>query len=132
MIAAAAVLSFIKIVDLPFGGSVTLFSMLPIAVIAFRYGVPWGLLAGLVNAVIQMLFGMKNLSYATSPAAAVAIIMLDYIVAFVVLGLAGIFRNVIKNKGAALAAGTLLACVLRYICHVQTGFSTPSPITRLI
>ena len=121
MIAAAAVLSLIKIVDMPFGGSVTLFSMLPIAIISYRYGVPWGLLTGLVNALMQMLFGLKNLTYATSTAALIAIIMLDYIVAFVVIGLAGMFRGKIRDHGTALAFGTVIACILRYICHVISG-----------
>ena len=121
MVAAAAVLSLIKIVDMPFGGSVTLFSMLPIAIISFRYGVPWGLLAGFTNAIIQMLFGMKNLTYGTSAAAVIAIIMLDYIVAFIVIGISGMFRDKIKDNGTALALGTLIACVLRYACHVISG-----------
>lgn len=121
MVAAAAVLSFIKIVDMPFGGSVTLFSMLPIAIISFRYGLGWGVLAGFANSVIQMLFGMKNLTYATSAGAVVAIIMLDYIVAFLVIGLSGMFKGKIKDNGTALAAGTLVTCVLRYICHVISG-----------
>ena len=121
MIAAAMVLSFIKLIDMPFGGSVTLFSMLPIAIVAFRYGVPWGLLAGLVNAVIQMLFGMKNLTYATSAGAAVAIVMLDYIVAFTVLGLAGMFRNKIKDNGTALTLGCFVACLLRFLSHTIAG-----------
>ncbi len=121
MIAAAAVLSLIKIVDMPFGGSVTLFSMLPIAVISYRYGVPWGLLTGLVNALMQMLFGLKNLTYATSTPALIAIIMLDYIVAFLVIGLAGMFRGKIRDHGTALAFGTIISCILRYICHVISG-----------
>ena len=121
MVAAAAVLSFVKIVDLPFGGSVTLFSMLPIAIVSFRYGMGWGLLAGLANSIIQMLFGMKNLTYGTSAAAVIAIIMLDYIIAFVVIGLAGMFRGRIKDNGTALALGTLIVCVLRYVCHVISG-----------
>lgn len=121
MIAAAAVLSFVKLVELPFGGSVTLFSMLPIAIISFRYGVPWGLLAGFVNAVVQMLFGLKNLTYGTSAAAVIAIIMLDYIIAFIVVGFSGMFKGKIKDNGTALAVGTFIACVLRYVCHVISG-----------
>ena len=121
MIAAAAVLSFIKLVDMPFGGSVTLFSMLPIAVISFRYGIGWGSLAGFVNALLQMLFGLKNLTYATSATAVIAIMLLDYIIAFVVIGLAGMFRNRISDNGTALALGTFAACALRYICHVISG-----------
>ena len=38
MLAFATVLSLIKIVDMPFGGSVTACSMLPILIIAYRYG----------------------------------------------------------------------------------------------
>lgn len=121
MVALATVLSFLKIVDLPYGGSVTLASMLPIAIIAYRHGAGWGLGAGLVNAVIQQLLGLKNLSYATTWQAALAIIMLDYIIAFTVVGLAGVFRKAVKNQAASLTLGCVLACVLRYICHVAVG-----------
>ena len=44
MLAAAVALSFIKFIDMPFGGSVTLFSMLPIAVISYRYRMVYFLL----------------------------------------------------------------------------------------
>lgn len=121
MLALAFVLSLIKVIDMPFGGSVTAFSMLPIAVIAYRYGTAWGLLTGFTYSVLQMLMGMKNLTYGTSAAAVVAIIMLDYIVAFTVIGLSGIFKGKIKDQGISLAAGTLVACVLRYLCHVISG-----------
>lgn len=93
LIALATVLSLIKFVDLPYGGSITVASMLPIALISYRRGLGWGLGSALVYAVIQQLFGLKNLSYATSWQAVIAIIMLDYIIAFVVIGLAGMFRK---------------------------------------
>ena len=121
MLAMALILSFIKIIDMPFGGSVTAFSMLPVIIIAYRHKAPWGLMAGLAYSVIEMLLGMKNLTYATSAAAVVAIILLDYTIAFTVLGLGGIFRGKIKNQGLALMLGTLFVCVLRYICHVISG-----------
>lgn len=121
MIALGFILSMLKIIDMPFGGSVTVFSMLPVIVIAYRYGTPWGLLAGFAASLLQMLMGLKNLTYATSAGAVVAIIMLDYIVAFAVMGLGGIFKGEIKDQGISLAAGALIACVLRYICHVISG-----------
>lgn len=121
MIALAFILSFLKVVDMPYGGSVTAFSMLPIIIIAFRYGTGWGLATGFAFSLLQMLMGLSDLSYATSAAAAVAIILLDYIVAFTVLGLGGAFRSVIKDQGTAMAFGALFACVLRYICHVVSG-----------
>lgn len=76
---------------------------------------------GLAYSLLQLLLGLGSLSYATSAAAAVAIILLDFIAAFVVLGLGGVFRDKIKGQGAALAMGSLVACLLRYLCHVIAG-----------
>lgn len=121
MLALGFILSLLKIIDMPFGGSVTAFSMLPIIIIAYRYKTPWGLLVGLTASLLQMIMGIKNLTYATSAGAVIAIILLDYVVAFTAMGLGGIFRGRIKNQGASLAAGALTACVLRYICHVISG-----------
>ncbi len=121
MIALSTVLSILTIAQMPYGGSVTVASALPIAIIAYRYGAKTGLFAGTVYAALQLVLGASNLSYATSWQSALAIIMLDYIVAFTVIGLSGIFRKAIPNQAAALTAGTALVCVLRYICHVISG-----------
>lgn len=121
MIALATVLSLIKIVDLPAGGSVTIASMLPVAVIAYRHGLGWGLGAGFVHGVIQQLLGLNTLSWVTTWQSVLAVILLDYIVAFAVIGFAGIFRKAVKNQAGALALGCVLVGVLRYICHVITG-----------
>ncbi len=121
MVALAAALSMIKLLDLPYGGSVTAFSIVPIVVISYRHGVKWGLLTGFVFSLIQMLTGLSNLSYATSMAAAIAIIMLDYVLAFTCIGFAGMFRNIIKNPVASAVTGTITVCVIRYIFHVISG-----------
>jgi len=121
MLAASFVLSLIPIVSMPYGGSVTLCSMLPLALIAYRHGTMWGLLVGLAGALLQLLSGLNNLSYATSAMAAVAIVMLDYIVAFTALGLCGIFRNLRTSQTVKVVGGILVACVIRYLCHVISG-----------
>lgn len=121
MLAVAAVLSVVKLVDMPYGGSVTAFSMLPILLIAYRYGTKWGLLTGATYGLIQLLLGMDNLSYATSFGAAVAIILFDYLLAFVVLGLGGIFRRAVPSQGGALCLAVLVTGVLRYVCHTVSG-----------
>lgn len=121
MLALGFILSMLKIIDMPFGGSVTAFSMLPIIVTAYRHKTAWGLLAGFAAGILQMLSGMNNLSYATSTAAMIAIVFLDYIIAFTAMGLGGIFRGKIKDQGAAIALGALAACVIRYLCHVISG-----------
>lgn len=121
MIAIATVLSMIKIVDLPYGGSVTIASMFPIAVISYRHGIKWGCATGLVYGVLQQLLGLNTLSYFTSWQSIIAIVMLDYFVAFAVAGLGGAFRKLANNQSAALALGSLLVCILRYLCHVLSG-----------
>ena len=121
MIALSTVLSILKIAEMPYGGSVTVASALPIIIIAYRYGLKTGLFAGTVHAALQLVLGLSALSYATSWQSAVAIIMLDYIVAFAVIGFAGVFRKAVANQAAALTAGALLVSLLRYACHVISG-----------
>ena len=65
MVALATVLSLIKI-EFPYGGSITICSMLPILIIGYRYKPLVGCLKGVVYGLIQMLFGMSNFAYATS------------------------------------------------------------------
>ena len=121
MLAFATILSMIKVVDLPYGGSITAFSMLPIILIAYRYGTAWGSFTALAFSLLQLLMGMNKLSYGTSVWAVVMILLFDYVIAFTVLGLGGVFRGKLGSQGAELAAGTVLACALRYICHVISG-----------
>ncbi len=121
MIALATVLSVFKLAELPYGGSITLASMLPIAVLAYRHGTLRGLTAGLVYGVIQQLLGLKSLSYFTTPASIIAIIVLDYAAAFAVIGLAGVFRKTVRRQSTAMLLGGCLACFLRYACHVISG-----------
>lgn len=121
MLAAAFVLSLIPVVNMPFGGSVTLCSMLPVILIAYRHGTKWGLLVGFAGSLLQLLTGLNNLSYATTAAAAVAIILLDYVIAFTVLGLGGIFKKSGASQTVSLLSGATLVCVIRYVCHVISG-----------
>lgn len=120
MIAIASVLSMVKLIDLPYGGSVTIASMLPIVLISYRHGLGWGLGSGLAYGVIQQLLGLNTLGWVSGWQSIVAVILLDYIVAFAVLGLAGVFRGM-KSQSTALVCGSLLVGVLRYICHVISG-----------
>lgn len=121
MIALATVLGFIKLIDLPYGGAVTIASMLPIAIISYRHGVKRGLFAATVYGGIQQLLGLSMLSWATSWKAVVAIVLLDYIVAFAVIGFAGAFRKSVGNQALSVSLGCLVVSLLRYICHVISG-----------
>ena len=120
MLAIATVLSMIKLFNLPYGGSVTIASMLPIIIISYRHGLRWGLLSGLVYGIIQQLLGLDTLSWVTTWQSIIAVILLDYIIAFAVTGFGGVFRKKCSQP-MALLLGALLVGLLRYICHVISG-----------
>ncbi len=121
LLAVAVVLSMVKVLDLPYGGSITAFSALPILLVAYRHGTVWGLFTAFAYALMQLMLGTGTLSYATSTAAVVAIILLDYLLAFTVLGLGGIFRRRCQHQGAALVLGAVLTGLMRYALHVIAG-----------
>lgn len=121
MIAMATALSFIKVFELPQGGSITACSMLPVMFFAYKCGTKWGLAAGFTHSVLQLLFGMSALK-GISGGAVVGSILLDYILAFTVLGLAGIFRGKIKNNGIAFTLGVIVSGLLRYLCSFLSGW----------
>lgn len=121
MIALGTVLSIFKIVELPYGGSVTIASMLPMIILAYRQGLGWGLGSGLVYAALQQLLGLNNLSYVTGWQSVLAVICLDYIAAFAVVGLGGIFRRVCPTQRSAMISGAALVSLLRYTFHVIAG-----------
>lgn len=134
LLAVAIVLELFSkmfIPELPFGGQVTLVSMLPVILISYRHGVKWGLVSGVAYAMIEMAIGAKTVAAAFQPGYfgdgvlilnALIMCVLDYLVAFTVLGLGGIFRSRIENRGTALACGALVAQSCRYIAHILSGY----------
>ena len=120
MVALATVPCFIRIVRFPWGGSVTLLSMLPITVYSIRRGVKCGLLASFVFSLVQFLQGVIDglFGWGLTGGMLIACILFDYIIAFTVLGLAGAFGN--KSLGA-MVGGTVMAIFLRYVSHVISG-----------
>ena len=134
LIAVAIVLELVSkmfIPEMPFGGQVTLVSMLPIVLISYRHGVRWGLVAGLGYALIEMLIGAKTVAAAFQPGyfgdgtmlfKALIMCALDYLAAFTALGLGGAFRNRFEKSGAALCCGSVLALSVRYVCHIASGY----------
>ena len=120
MIAIGTVLALIKIYELPFGGSVTLVSMLPFVLVSFRWGTKWGLLTGFANALLQMLMGFSA-PPAGTVLAFIGVIMLDYVLAFTLLGIAGAFSNVTKKRPVNIALGTAAVCVIRFLCSFFSG-----------
>ena len=121
LIAIGVALSLLKLLELPYGGSITLASMLPVILISYRHGIGWGMTGGLAFSLIQQLLGLKNLGYVTGWQSVLAVILLDYVIAFSLSGLGGIFRKPVRDQALALTLGALLSAVLRFICHVISG-----------
>ena len=134
LLAIAIVLELVAkmvIPEMPFGGQITLVSMLPVVLISYRHGMKWGFVSAFTYALLEMALGAKTVSAAFLPGYfgdgamilnALAMCLLDYILAFTMLGLGGIFRNRIQNRGAALACGSLVALGARYLCHILSGY----------
>lgn len=123
MLAFAAVLSVIKIVDMPYGGSVTAFSMLPLLIIAYRYGTKWGVVTAFTYSLIQLLLGLENFAWVQGFASYVTLALFDYLIAFLVLGLGGIFRRKSWSQSVSLSVAAVVTGILRYLCHVVSGFT---------
>ena len=120
MVALATVLCFIRIFKLPWGGSVTLLSMLPIVLFSIKRGVKAGMAVSVLFSLVQLFQGILDglFGWGLTPGTLIACIFLDYVLAYSVLGIAGIFR---KKKMAGWLAGITLAIVLRFLVHFISG-----------
>lgn len=122
LIALATVLSLIKVFKAPLGGSVTLLSMLPIAMISSMLGIKWGLASAFVYSLIQLALGISLdglLGWGLTPVMLIGTIILDYVLAFTVLGFSGIFA---KKGVKGVAIGTGVSVFARFLCHFISGF----------
>lgn len=123
MIAIGTVLSMFPFsAPWAFGGGVTICSMLPLVIIAHRYGTKWGLFTAFVYSVLQLILGVSNVQYATSFIMAVGIVLLDYTIAFTVIGLSACFNGVIKNRLVSIVVGIVFTFALRFVCHFISGW----------
>ena len=109
LVALGFVLSFVKLYELPNGGSLTP-AMFPILLYGLRWGLARGLGAGFVFGLMQLLF---DGAYAWGWQS----MILDYLLAFIPLGLAGLF----KGKAWGIFPGTVIGCLGRFIVHHISG-----------
>ena len=123
MLALAVGLSYVTIFSLPMGGSVTLFSQVPIIIIGYRYGAKWGCVTGIIYGLLEMVLqGLGNFAYVSGIGAYIILILADYVLAFMALGLGGgLFKKAIKNQTLSLGVGAFVASALRFVCHFVSG-----------
>ena len=114
--------NYLPFLNLPYGGSITIFSMVPLVLLSFRYGLAWGFFSGVVFGLLQMAIGLTaNVFAGTELYVVIFSILLDYLLAYAVIGLAGMFKNKIRNPFVSIGVGTLVVCVLRYLVHLVSG-----------
>lgn len=122
LVALATVLMLVSklIPSMPWGGSVTLASMVPLIALSLMLGLKWGILSGVVFALIQILTG-----FYPPPTQTVwnffLVVMLDYILAFGVLGTAVLFYRLCGKKLWAIPLSGAIVTSLRYLCHILSG-----------
>lgn len=110
-IALAFILSYVRLYKLPQGGSITLASMLPIFLFAYAYGVTPGMLVGMAYGFLQFIQD----AYFVHPVE----LVLDYPLAFAMLGLAGIATRLSDKWG--IIPGIVLGTFGRFVCAFVAG-----------
>ena len=136
LIAASIILSFIKIYEAPLGGSVTLFSMVPLMIISIRHGLGWGLGSAFIFSIFKLWMGAGNFAYVPTIVGIIVVILLDYIVAYTSIRLAGIFcklkftKNEKTNLTVTTFCGVLFACIVRFASHFVNGSVVWYEITK--
>ena len=105
---------------LPFGGTISI-SMLPLIYYSYRNGAAWGIGAGVVYSLLQMLMGFY-IPPAGTAMALIACILLDYVIAFTVVGAADVFAKPFgKKKLAGYCVGAVAVCLVRFVSSFISG-----------
>jgi len=137
MISVAVVLSmYTKIWRAPLGGSVTLFSMVPLIIIALRHGVRWGYATAFVYSSAYWLFYGIGQIIGISTHVFVMSTLVDYIIAYTLIGTAGFFKIFVdksetkRKKIIFTSIATLIVCFLRFIAHVIVGATVWYELTK--
>jgi thiamine transporter len=110
------------------GGSIG-FAMVPVFIVAYRRGLIPGVLCGLVLSVVQMLGGIYVINGSGNLGAFGPFlqVMLDYVLAYTVVGFAGLFSKLYQNSGTKgfkilfVSLGSILGGLLKYLMHVIAG-----------
>ncbi len=121
LLALGLILSMLKLFDAPYGGSVTLVSMLPILLISVLYDTKWGVLSGIVFSVLTMLLSGVPAPPTQTVFSYLLVVILDYLLAFGVLGLAGGLYRGLSTCRFALPIATGAVVFLRFLCHFLSG-----------
>lgn len=114
LLALAFGLSYIRLFKGPYGGSITVAALLPVALYSYMFGCKKGTIVGVIFGLLQFIqdpYFYHILQF-----------FLDYILAFGFVGLCGgMFKNIIKHPELSLSAGLGVGIVMRFISHFISG-----------
>jgi len=120
IVAVAFIIDLLPMPRWPQGGSVSL-CMIPIVFFSFRHGALWGMLSGFLLSALQMIMGFA-VPPAGDPLSIVLCILLDYVLAFTLLGSADLFKMPFgRYKTAGYIVGTVAAGIMRLACSFLSG-----------
>ncbi|MDD2956500.1 MAG: energy-coupled thiamine transporter ThiT [Oscillospiraceae bacterium] len=119
IVALTVVLELIPMPSWPNGGKVT-FSMIPVIFLSYRYGSRWGLLTGFATSLIQMI-----IKFDAPPTPGFAsfflCVLLDYVLAFTLLGAANLVAKFFSKKIVGYTVGALAVTLIRFCCSFLSG-----------
>ena len=102
------------------GGYITIGSMVPIILVSIIIDTKWGLMSGFVFSLIQLMTDFY-MPPATTVVTFIGVILLDYVFAFTLLGLAGLFVKLTGNKTWSIPLSGAIVTTMRYLMHVLSG-----------
>ena len=106
------------------GGSISL-EMIPIIIMGLRHGMRWGLGTGFIFGSLSLITGFQNVLYCPDFISQAGCILLDYLLAFTVLGMADpfvkLFSRLKDNKPVNYGLATFVVCFFRFVCHFISG-----------
>ena len=121
MVALGFALSMIPFFRMPWGGSITCFSTLPLVMMSLRHGAKWGVATAAVHGFAQALQGMGTVAAAGTAAAMALCVLLDYLLSYSAIGLSGPIARLLPNATAGIAVGVAATGLLRLFANFLSG-----------
>ncbi len=121
MIALAQILSILAVFQAPNGGDITLGGAVPIIIVSLMYSTKWGIFTALVSTLVNMLLKGVITTLPADLGTYFAMLILDYILAFGVFGLAGFFYRKMGRGKITIVISSAIVIFLRFLCHFVSG-----------
>ncbi len=101
------------------GGGITI-AMVPIIFVSFRHGYIWGTITAFAYSLLQIVMGWYA-PPANTIISFILCVLLDYVLAFTVLGTAVFFAKFFKNRIIGYGVGAFAVCMFRFVCSFLSG-----------